>query len=229
VAFRDQLNAFVARWNGKRIRSAGGLGGQCVDLVEQYAAELFTFRPLPGNAVDLFGKNTDEWTWTRNNPADPSQLPPHGAVMVWHGDSGIGTGGLGHTAVVLASDHSGFTSFDQNWPVGANAHEVRHTYEGITGWGVPHDRMGRSLLVDRVAPTGAQPPPATVPPPSKPPAAGSPPAAPAPAGLPPIAPPPGPPIDQTRSAWAQLAKLLTSTLPAAWRELLRLLGVTRSI
>jgi hypothetical protein len=53
--------------------------------------------------------------------------------------------------------------------------------------------------------------------------------APAPAPVPPPAPAPGPPIDQTRSAWARLAAFFTQTLPAAVQELLRLLGITKSL
>ncbi len=52
---------------------------------------------------------------------------------------------------------------------------------------------------------------------------------PAPVQVPVPVPAAGPPVDQTRSAWAQLAAFFTQTLPGAVSELLRLLGLTKSV
>jgi hypothetical protein len=76
------------------------------------------------------------------------------------------------------------------------------------------------------APPPAPAPPAPAPPPPPPPSPGPPPPAPLPGPPPP--PPAGPPIDQARGAWAQLAEFLTLALPAYLAQLLRALGIIRS-
>lgn len=71
---------------------------------------------------------------------------------------------------------------------------------------------------------GVDPPPPAPPPPGPPPP-GPPPPTPPP-GPPPVPPPtPVPPIDQTRSAFGNLAAFLTSDVPAFVQEILRLLGL----
>lgn len=70
--------------------------------------------------------------------------------------------------------------------------------------------------------------PAASAPPPPPPPPGPPPPVPPPVPPPPEPnPPTGPPIDDTRSAWQNLASFFTSDLPAAVRELLRLLGLSQ--
>lgn len=54
---------------------------------------------------------------------------------------------------------------------------------------------------------------------------GGPPPSPLPAPTPPPSSASAPPLDQTRSAWSNLADFFTTTLPAAVQELLRLLGL----
>jgi hypothetical protein len=71
-------------------------------------------------------------------------------------------------------------------------------------------------------PPGPQPPPPAPPPPA--PVPGPPP----PLPVPPPPPVAGPPIDQARSAWAQLADFLTIALPGYLAQLLRALGIIRS-
>lgn len=131
------LDAFVKKWTGHKVDFDGFYGAQCVDLVLQYLKEVLNFAPFRDNAIDEFGENPNHWTWTRNNPKDLKQLPTRGDVMIWGADRAIGTSALGHTAIVLAVFPTYFISFDQNWPIGAAPHQVRHSYEGIVGWGHP--------------------------------------------------------------------------------------------
>ena len=188
------LAQFVTRNTGKWLDFDGAFGAQCVDLVEFYLRDVLGDPPLCGNAIDEFGEDSHHWLWVRNNPAagsagraaHPSQIPHRGDVIIWGPDARIGTGVLGHTAVVLAADANGFTSFDQNWPLRAPCHPVSHSYFGIKGWGVP-----RALLAPKpIAPPPSVPPaipPAQEPPLQNPPVNPTPMQPPAP--LPPIEPP----------------------------------------
>lgn len=112
---------------------------------------------------------------------------------------------------------------------------VAHQYSGSATSGGHYDLSSVADFwpgVDSVpapAPTPV-PTPAPAPAPTPPPApTPTPTPTPGPAPLPPPAPAPGPPVNQTRSAWAQVAAFFTSTLPAAVQELLRLLGLTKSL
>lgn len=151
------LSAFLARNNGKYLDFDHAYGAQCVDLVQCYLRDVLGDPPLGGNAINEFGEDSPHWVWVRNNPNNPKQLPPRGAVMIWGPDARIGTGVYGHTAVVIASDTNGFNSFDQNWPLNAPCHNVRHSYLGIIGWGIPR------TLIKPPLPPSVKPP--VVPPP----------------------------------------------------------------
>lgn len=72
---------------------------------------------------------------------------------------------------------------------------------------------------------GIDPPPQPPKPPVPPPPVPVPPPQPPPTPSPPA--PPVPPIDQTRSAWGDLAAFLTRDLPGFVAELLRLLGILK--
>lgn len=151
------LSAFIAKYNGKFIDFDRAWGPQCVDLVQEYLKECLNRGPLGGNAIDEYGEDSPHWVWTRNDPHNLGQIPPRGSVMIWGRDARIGTGIYGHTAVVITSDRNGFVSFDQNWPLNAPCHPVKHSYLGIIGWGVP-----RAPVV--VKPPVVNPSPVTKPP-----------------------------------------------------------------
>jgi hypothetical protein len=131
------LTQFINKWTGKFLDFDGVYGGQCVDVILGYCHDVLNFALLPGNAIDEFGENPNHWTWVINDPSRPDQLPPHGAVIIWHEDHQVGTGVLGHTAICINAYQDHFISFDQNWPIGSPCHQVRHTYQGVKGWGIP--------------------------------------------------------------------------------------------
>ena len=203
------LDQFVAEYDGKRIVSAGGLGGQCVDLANQYVAELFGFPHEWHNAIDWFGVDPQRFRWVRNDPHDLAQIPPRGSLMVWGPNSGVGTGALGHIDVVLSAGPQSFVGFDQNWPLGAYAHHVAHSYAGVIGWGIPIDAHGESLLnpppPPAPAPPAPKPEPQPIPAPEPVPA---PPEPPQPAPVEPLpapAPAPAPPPVINGDVWSELA------------------------
>jgi hypothetical protein len=123
------LDAFVAEWDGKRITAPGGIGGECVDLANEYILEVFGFPHEWKNALDWFGASPDKFDWVLNDPKNLTQLPPRGALMVWGPGPYTGPNGQ-HIDVVLSAGPQNFVGFDQNWPIGANAHHVVHDYVG---------------------------------------------------------------------------------------------------
>jgi hypothetical protein len=93
--------SFAAQRLGKRVRSAHGLGGQCVDLVEEWAA-LLGKRPIPGNAAQLFGNAPPgDWRLERNGPTN---APPSGAIVVWGPYPSLGESEYRHTGISIAAD-----------------------------------------------------------------------------------------------------------------------------
>lgn len=113
----------------------GAYGPQCTDLVNDYLRQVWSLGPLGGNAIDFQRDTLQGWRWVPNSP---SVRPPTGAVVVWNGpNAAIGTGAAGHTAISLLSDLSTMLTFDQNWPTGHTAQQVRHSYVAVAGWFVP--------------------------------------------------------------------------------------------
>ncbi len=126
-----QLRLFVAANVEQYRTSPGGLGKQCVDLVELWAIALGAHR-ISGNAVDLprFA-NRAEWTWTDNALTN---YPSPGGIVTWGASSGHGIGPNGHTAVCLLADATDLYTFDQDWPIGAPCRVTLHDYRGVAGW-----------------------------------------------------------------------------------------------
>lgn len=71
-------------------------GAQCKDLADLYCLALFgdwinTIRPGNGNMV-FANANPTFFEKVRNNPADPNQLPPRGAICSWAGTRAVPEG-----------------------------------------------------------------------------------------------------------------------------------------
>lgn len=131
------LAEFVAEWSGKFVTAPGGLGGECVDLANEYGQEGFGFPHEWKNAIDWFGFDSAHWAWVKNDAGNAAQFPQPGDVVVWGPDAAIGTGPLGHIDIFLSGDGFQFHGFDQNWPVHSPAHVQWHSYEGVIGWAKP--------------------------------------------------------------------------------------------
>ena len=125
------LLEFVAARLGRVVQSPGGEGGQCVDLVELWAASLGAAH-IWGDAVALWA-NADAGQWLKV-PNGPTNAPPAGAIVVWHPNASVGIGPAGHTAIALLADEHWLLSADQNWPQYSPVRFVLHTYAGVTGW-----------------------------------------------------------------------------------------------
>jgi hypothetical protein len=95
----------------------GHYGLQCVDLVDQYAQDIFevpwsTCVGGVAGAKALLDRVPDEyWIRTDNNPNDPDHIPSQGDVVVF-GGSAINE--WGHTAVVDYADQNGMWVIQQD-------------------------------------------------------------------------------------------------------------------
>jgi len=156
------LDDFVARWEGQYAQAPGGLGGQCVDLVELWVIA----NGLPrfgGNAIDQAGHSWPGASWVANVPGDLSNFPSPGDCVVWGDSHSIhGPGVFGHIDICLAAGPDSFDGFDQNWPAGAPCSRVHHTYFDVLGW----QALG---VAPTPSPPPPQPPPPQPPPPQPPP------------------------------------------------------------
>lgn len=122
---------FLAARLGQRVASPGGLGGECVDLVELWALAGGA-TAIPGNAADLL-RNADrgQWEVVANTAAN---FPLQGDVVVWGQALSAGIGRYGHTAICLQADGFWLLTADQNWPTGAGVRVQLHSYAGVLGW-----------------------------------------------------------------------------------------------
>src|ERR1700674_5603762 len=110
------LSEFVAKYTGKFVTAPGGIGGQCVDIANQYGQERFSFPHEWKNAVDWYGTDPAHWAWTKNDAGNAAQFPAPGDLVVWAEDPKIGTGVNGHIDIFLDGTGFSFHGFDQNWP-----------------------------------------------------------------------------------------------------------------
>lgn len=125
---------FVAKYINTMVTNPGGLGGQCVDLANQYLNLVLRLNSIRANAVDWAGQRSNDFNWVAN---DAYNYPDSGDLIVWHPSVGGGIGTFGHIAVVLLADSLHFISFDQNWDGIQVAKIIFHTYDGVSGWQHP--------------------------------------------------------------------------------------------
>lgn len=121
IASRDQV----------RVTAPGGLGGQCMDLVNDYLLSVRMVLALRCNAVDLPAHRPGRAGWTANGPLN---FPSPGAIVVWGPSVTLRIGEFGHTAIAVLANPGQILSLDQNWPEGNVTHLVTHQYHSVIGW-----------------------------------------------------------------------------------------------
>jgi CHAP domain-containing protein len=125
--------AFAQRYLGQRVSAPGGLGGQCVDLVNVWLIEGRLQQPIHANAVDWAGVPLARHTWVPNGKVN---FPTGTAIVVWGPAPEVGIGIYGHIALCLAADAMHLLTLDQNWGGEVVSMEL-HSYRGVLGWFKP--------------------------------------------------------------------------------------------
>jgi hypothetical protein len=122
--------AFAHKYLGQTITARGGLGGECVDLADQWIAEAYGLAHVYKNAIDWASPSIPGLAWTGNQPLN---APRWGALVVFGPSTTIGTGADGHIALVLAADTMTILTADQNWG-GRLVTLNLHPYTAVLGW-----------------------------------------------------------------------------------------------
>lgn len=122
---------FVRDSVGRTLQSPGGLGGQCVDLVELWWLN-WGLPAVPGNAVDLYVNGPSlGYSATQNTPTN---YPAAGDVVIWHEYGPRGISVYGHCAIALMAGENAMLTLDQDWPWGQPTRLNVHDYDGVLGW-----------------------------------------------------------------------------------------------
>lgn len=120
-------DAFIAEW-GNNVRQVTRFGGECVAGVAEYEAE---------NNLPIVWGDAHQWInnpimlgaydWVQNNPNDPNQLPPRGAIIIWP---------LPNEHIAFFDhnlDNHQFMSYGQN-SGGPLMHFQPHSWNNVAGW-----------------------------------------------------------------------------------------------
>lgn len=124
ISYQD----FCNEWNGKQITR---YGAECVAGVAEYESE---------NGLPIVWEDAHSWInnptmfsaydWIVNNPNDPNQLPPQGAIIIWP---------LPNEHIAFFDhnlDNHQFMSFGQN-SGGPTMHFQPHSWANVAGWYIP--------------------------------------------------------------------------------------------
>lgn len=122
------LHEFIKKYNNKFVEAGGSPNAlnQCVDLVNQYIAEILGLPKILGtDANNLHRKAGSKYTWIPNTPTNK---PKNGDIIIWS------LGKWGHTGIFVEGNNITFKSFDQNYPKGTPSHIQSHNYNNVLGW-----------------------------------------------------------------------------------------------
>ncbi len=123
------------------------LRGECVQPIHFYVTEFWGKPTIWRDAHQWFTHNVypEHYDRIANNPNDPNQIPPKGAIIVWSA-SLPGSGGVGHIAILAYVNNGGgsFVSYDSNWG-GRTLKAVTHDWKYVVGWLVPKGTPAASI------------------------------------------------------------------------------------
>jgi len=141
----EHCDAFVARWNGKKIDEDGYYGTQCWDVAARYAREEYGCPSFPtgsGGAEGvyrIFSTPIGNYFDKIANTPDPNQIPIKGDIVVWTNKV---SPPWGHIAVVISATPQGMVVFEQNGGIDPNgdgiadgvSYTINRGYTNVAGW-----------------------------------------------------------------------------------------------
>lgn len=131
----DKLNRFVSNLNGQFVEvSSKEALYQCMDLAYLWVFALdYPKETIQNSLAYLVYTNPKPITKEYFDliPNTPEAVPKDGDLVVW----GTGFGPAGHIAIALGGGTtSSFRCFEQNAPLGTNAHISQRNYKNVLGW-----------------------------------------------------------------------------------------------
>lgn len=130
---------------------------QCKDLADLYCLHLFgdwvnTIRP--GNGKDVYANaNPKYFVKVANNPGDPNQLPPRGAICSWAGTKAVPEG---HVNIYLGGNATRGDFVEQNGYTQRGVERNSYPWElpggaQLIGWLIPILKAAkpRQVIVER--------------------------------------------------------------------------------
>ena len=116
------LDTFIAKYDDKEVDWDAQYGNQCKDLFSAYNTEVVE------NPNYVWGNANELWDNAPSEYYSKEQDPQKGDVVIWS------TSPYGHVAIFIEKKEGGFTSFDQNYPIGSPCHYQGHTFTNILGY-----------------------------------------------------------------------------------------------
>jgi len=142
---RNKLNQFISNLNGQFIEvSYRPAPYQCMDLVYLwvFALDIPKATIQHGSAYEVWTKASD---LTREYfdliPNKLETIPEEGDIVVWSSSYGK----YGHVAIIISATQTRMKGFEQNNPLGTNAHIQDRTYKNVLGFLRP-----KNVLTDNV-------------------------------------------------------------------------------
>ena len=136
---QQRLDKFVSDWEGNFLNYDDSVLDQCFSVAQAWAKEYLGLHDFTGEyAAGIIDQGGSDFT--RVDYA-PGQVPPPGAIVVFHEFPAQGIGVAGHVNVCISADPSSFVGFDQNWAPDPHCRQVTHDYQAVTGWLIPN-RLG---------------------------------------------------------------------------------------
>ena len=136
---QQRLDKFVSDWEGNFLNYDDSVLDQCFSVAQAWAKEYLGLHDFTGEyAAGIIDQGGSDFT--RVDYA-PGQVPPPGAIVVFHEFPAQGIGMAGHVDVCISADPSSFVGFDQNWAPDPHCRQVTHDYQAVTGWLIPN-RLG---------------------------------------------------------------------------------------
>lgn len=123
--------AFAQTVLGQTVQAPGGIGGQCVDLVNIFVHDVLNRDYVRLNAADWRHLRLPSLPY---QPNLPHNFPLLGDIVIWMYYPAHDISLFGHIAICIAADPMHLVTLDQDWPNGSGVALTLHDYGGITGW-----------------------------------------------------------------------------------------------